>query len=229
WWLVPRWTRAPHFAGVPAAPAGHAAPAEMKAAPPPAVAALSLRRRTVAVAVLVALVAVRATVSTSLTSFIPLYYVRVAGTGEAVASRVLAGMLLAGAVATIAGGYLADRWGRMRVLAASLALTPPLLLLFLAAPPGSVAAVAALWAAGAAMTASFSITVVLAQELWYERRALASGVIVGFAFGVGGLLVPLIGAIADRWGLTPALQLLAAFPVAAVALAGVLAVLLKRT
>jgi FSR family fosmidomycin resistance protein-like MFS transporter len=154
--------------------------------------------------------------------------VRVAHAEPEVGSRVLAGMLLAGALATLAGGYLADRLGRMRVLAASLASVPLLLWLFLTAPPGSVPAVAALWAAGAMVTASFAITVVLAQDLWFERRALASGVIVGFAFGVGGLLVPAVGSAADAWGLPAALRLLSAIPVLALAFVGVLAALLRR-
>jgi FSR family fosmidomycin resistance protein-like MFS transporter len=77
------------------------------------------------------------------------------------------------------------------------------------------------------VTASFSITVVLAQELWYERRALASGVIVGFAFGLGGLFVPVIGVVADRFGLQAAFQVIAFVPLLALALAGVLAVLLQ--
>jgi FSR family fosmidomycin resistance protein-like MFS transporter len=136
-------------------------------------------------------------------------------------------MLLAGAVATLGGGYLADRLGRMPVLAGTLLLVPPLLLLFVAAEPGSIAAAASLWAAGAMVTASFSITVVLAQDLWYERRALASGVIVGFAFGVGGLLVPVVGTIADSWGLPSALRLLAAIPLATLALVAILAALLR--
>lgn len=245
-WLMPRWTRAAagpadgslfDQSGGPlgdgavrtAAHAAHrpASRSDANPAPPPGVAGLSLRRRTGAIGVLVLLVILRSSVSGALTSFVPLYFVRIAGSGEAFASRVLAGMLLAGALATIAGGYLADRLGRVRVLAATLALTPPLLLLFLAAPAGGLLSVAALWGAGAMLTASFSITVVLAQELWYERRALASGVIVGFAFGLGGLFVPIIGLVADRAGLTVALQLVAGFPLAAVALAALLAALLR--
>jgi FSR family fosmidomycin resistance protein-like MFS transporter len=186
---------------------------------------LPLARRSGMLGVLVAIVAMRSTVSGALTSFIPLYYVRVVGAGETVASGVLAGMLLAGAAATLAGGYLADRFGRMRILAITLLLTPPLLLLFIAAPPGSALAVGALWAGGAVLTASFAVPVVLAQELWYERRALASGVIVGFAFGLGGLLVPVIGAVADRAGLVTALQVVAIFPLLALALTGLLAFL----
>ena len=88
---------------------------------------------------------------------------------------------------------------------------------------------AALWAAGAMLTASFSLTVVLAQELWFERRALASGVIVGFAFGLGGLLVPLFGVVADRVGLTAAFQLVAFVPLLALGFTGVLVLLLRQT
>jgi FSR family fosmidomycin resistance protein-like MFS transporter len=233
-WLVPRWTKVRPEAGERVDGLDGAgrdvAPGRattVPVAPNPAVAALRFERRAMAIVVLVTLVAVRSAVSGTLTSYVPLYYVRVANTGETVASLVLTGMLLAGAAATLAGGYLADRIGRLRVLAATLSLTPPLLLLFLAAPLGSWAAVAALWGAGAMVTASFSITVVLAQELWYERRALASGVIVGFAFGLGGLFVPLVGIIADRAGLQAAFQVVAFVPLLALVLAGVLALLLR--
>ena len=231
-WLVPRWTRAPRVAT--AAPAAGAGTIVMEApaspptpAPPPIVVGLSLTRRTWAIITLVAIVALRSTVSGVLTSFVPLYYVDVVGAPATEGSRVLAGMLLVGAVGTVVGGYLAERAGRMPVLAVSLALTPPLVLLFLALPPGGAQAVAALWAAGAMLTASFSLTVVLAQELWFERRALASGVIVGFAFGLGGLLVPLFGAVADRQSLTAAFQLVAFVPLLALGLTGVLILLLR--
>jgi FSR family fosmidomycin resistance protein-like MFS transporter len=225
YWLLPRWTRA---AGPAASRAvGPAAAVASALLASPEILVLSGRRRLAAICVLVGSVVLRSAFSTSLTSFIPLYFVRVAGAGEAMASRVLSGMLLLGAVATVGGGYLADRFGRLRVLAASLLIAAPLQLVFLALPAGSLGSIAALWAGGATITASFSITVVLAQELWFERRALASGVIVGFAFGVGGLLVPLVGTLADRFGLPAALQALAALPLLALALVGVLAWLLR--
>jgi FSR family fosmidomycin resistance protein-like MFS transporter len=223
WWLVPRWSRQ---AAAGAAARGPAARSDGAPGDVPAVAVLALRRRNVAIAVLVLIVAVRTIVSSSLISFVPLYFVRVAGADETVASRMLAGVLLAGAVATVAGGYLADRVGRMRVLALSLVPVPLLLIAFLRLPAGSPASTAALWLVGALITASFSITVVLAQELWYERRALASGLIVGSAFGVGGLLVPAVGSAADAWGLPAALHLLAVLPVLALALTGLLAAVL---
>ncbi|HEU5317016.1 MAG TPA: MFS transporter [Chloroflexota bacterium] len=216
WWLMPAWASRQRRD---VRDAGHA----RRAPAPDPVRALARRRRLVAVAVLVLFVAVRSVVSSSLIAFLPLYYVRVAGTGEGVASRVLAGVLFVGAVATVAGGYLADRVGRMRVLALSLVPVPLLLAAFLRLPPESAAATAALWAVGALITGTFSITVVLAQELWHERRALASGVIVGMAFGLGGFVVPVIGAVADRWGLPAAFQVIAALPVLALGLLAVLA------
>lgn len=230
WLLVPRWTSRFGTGGT-SRTAGEGvqrASAGVAGVEIPAVARLPWRARAWALGLLVALVAVRSTVSSSLTSFIPLYYVRVAGAGEGMASRVLAGMLLTGAVATLAGGYLADRFGRVRVLVLSLLAMPPLLLAFLAAPPGGVLAIALLWSGGAMITASFSITVVLAQELWFERRALASGVIVGFAFGLGGLLVPAVGRIGDAYGLVAALRFVAGLPLLAIGLTVPLGLLLHR-
>jgi FSR family fosmidomycin resistance protein-like MFS transporter len=68
--------------------------------------------------------------------------------------------------------------------------------------------------------------VVLAQELWFERRALASGLIVGFAFGAGGLFVPAVGSVADALGLKAAIYVLAGLPVIVLALTGIVAWLL---
>jgi FSR family fosmidomycin resistance protein-like MFS transporter len=98
---------------------------------------------------------------------------------------------------------------------------------FLSLPAASPFAIALLWASGALTLAGFSITVVLAQELWFERRALASGLIVGFAFGTGGLLVPGVGAIADEFDLRIALFAVGALAAVPLALTGVVAWLLR--
>ena len=222
WWLVPAWSRTQERSAAEAAVDRAAAQAQKE----DPVRALARRRRVAAVLVLVLFVALRSTVTSALVAFVPLYYVRIAGVGEGVASQVLAGILLAGAVSTLAGGYLADRVGRMRVLAASLLPVPALLALFVSLEPGSAAGTAALWAVSALITGTFSVTVVLAQELWHERRALASGLVVGSAFGMGGLLVPLVGAVADRWGLPAAFQAAAAIPVVALGLLAVLTAIL---
>ena len=218
WWAVPRWT---------AVAPGDVRPKAQPAPPPPEIAALSWGRRVVALGVLVTLVAVRSTISSSVNSYVPLYFVREAGQTQEFASQVLSVMLLIGAGATLVGGHLADRYGRLRVLAATLAGVPFSVAGFLSLPAASPIAVALLWASGALILAGFSITVVLAQELWFERRALASGLIVGFAFGMGGLLVPGVGAIADDVDLRSALMAVGALATVPLALTAVVGWLLS--
>jgi FSR family fosmidomycin resistance protein-like MFS transporter len=218
WWALPRWT---------ADGIGDTRPKSVPTPPAIAMSALSWPRRIGALAVLVTLVALRSTMSSSFTSYVPLYFVRESGQTEEFASQVLSVMLMIGAGATLVGGHLADRYGRLRVLGASLAGVPLTMAGFLSLPAASPFAIALLWASGALTLAGFSITVVLAQELWFERRALASGLIVGFAFGTGGLLVPGVGAIADEFDLRIALFAVGALAAVPLALTGVVAWLLR--
>ncbi len=55
--------------------------------------------------------------------------------------------------------------------------------------------------AGVTLLASFSVTVVFAQELLPHHLGLASGLTLGLAFGAGGVGVGLSGVVADAVGL----------------------------
>src|SRR3989454_10952823 len=73
---------------------------------------------------LVAVSATRSWASSLVASFLPLY--AVARGGDVIASsRLLAAFLLAGAFGGLAGGWLADRFGRDRVIIASLLAAAP--------------------------------------------------------------------------------------------------------
>lgn len=63
------------------------------------------------------------------------------------------------------------------------------------------------------MLSSFSVTVVAAQEAIPENKALAAGLTMGFAGGIGGLAVILIGRIGDIWGLSSALSVIFLLPI----------------
>jgi MFS transporter, FSR family, fosmidomycin resistance protein len=75
---------------------------------------------------LAGVIALRSFVYFGMVTFIPLYYVAVLHTGEALGSAALTAMLIGGAAGTLAGGPLADRFGRRAVLVGSMLLIPPL-------------------------------------------------------------------------------------------------------
>ncbi len=188
--------------------------------------AVPLRSRLAPMILLTLVVILRSAATVSLNTFIPLYYIDVVGESATTASRMLSLLLVSGAIGTLLGGPISDRIGRLRVLAATLALMTPALLLFLNSQ--GIVAATALSLAGFFLVSSFAVTVVMAQDLWPENVGLASGMMVGFAFGVGGLVVPLIGLIAERWGLLTALQVIVVFPVSAVVLTILLGAAMRR-
>ena len=67
-------------------------------------------------------------------------------------------------------------------------------------------------ASGAALLASFAITIVVAQELMLQYLGLVSGLILGLGFGTGGLGTAFSGFLADKLALAPVLgAVIAAF------------------
>ena len=166
--------------------------------------------------VLAAVIALRSFVYFGLVTFITLYYVHVLHSGKALGNGALAAMLLGGAVGTLAGGPLADRFGRRAVLAGSMLALPPLVVAFLLSGPGLAVAVAAV--AGAATIATFAVTIVMGQEYLPGRLGISSGVTIGLSIGLGGVGAPLLGLLADAQGLTAVFIAIAAFPVLALAL-----------
>ena len=120
-------------------------------------------------------------------------------------------LLAAVTVGTLMGGRLADRYGRKIVIVVSLAALSPLLLVFLSLH-GITAAAILLVPVGIAMAASNSVVVVMAQEYLPNRVGLAAGVTLGLSMTIGGLMMPLFGAIADRYGLSTTIFLLSLVP-----------------
>jgi len=69
--------------------------------------------------------------------------------------------------------------------------------------------------AGAAMLASFSTLTIKAQEMMPENIGMASGLILGFGIGVGGLGTWPAGFLAERLGIFETLNMLAFLPLLA--------------
>ena len=168
-------------------------------------------------AVLAGVIALRSFVYFGLVTFIPLYFIHVLHSGKALGNGALAAMLLGGAVGTLAGGPLADRFGRRAVLAGSMIALPPLLVGFLLSGPALAVAFAA--AAGAATIATFAVTIVMGQEYLPGRLGISAGVTIGLSIGLGGVGAALLGLLADADGLTAVFVAIAVLPLLALGLA----------
>jgi len=173
--------------------------------------AVESREQWSAFARLTVVVMLRSIVFFGLNTFIPLYWSHVLHGSKAGGGYALTTMLSAVVTGTLIGGRMADRYGRKVVVVVSLAALSPLLFLFLSAH-GLAAAGLLLVPVGIALSASTSVVVVMAQEYLPERIGLAAGVTLGLSMTVGGLLMPVFGAIADRHGLSASMALLALVP-----------------
>lgn len=164
--------------------------------------------------------ALRSWTYTGTMAFLPLY-LTARGAALTVSGRYLFLFLLAGAVGGLAGGFLSDRVGRIPVIAISHGIFPFAMGAFLLLEgPWRLLMLAG---AGASLLASFSVIVVLAQELLPERMGMVSGLVFGLAFGTGGLGVGLSGLVADAWGLGPVMAVHTILP----AFASVLALFIR--
>lgn len=126
-------------------------------------------------------------------------------------------MLLGGALGTLIGGPLADRFGRRTVLVGSMLTLPPLIVGFLLSGP--VLAVVFAGLAGAATIATFAVTIVMGQEYLPGRLGVSAGVTIGLSIGLGGVGAPLLGIVADAHGLQTTFELIAVLPLIALTMA----------
>jgi FSR family fosmidomycin resistance protein-like MFS transporter len=150
-------------------------------------------------------VIVRSIAYLGLVTFIPLYTIHELHISSALAAALLSTMLFFGIAGTLAGGPLADRFSRRAVLFWSTALAAVLVAAFvvlthagLMSLPLAFVSAAAI---GFALVASQTSFVVLGQEYLPNRLGVATGVTMGLAVSLGGMFSPVLGRVADLWGL----------------------------
>ncbi|MEU9918427.1 MFS transporter [Streptomyces sp. NPDC051001] len=152
----------------------------------------------------------RSVVFVGLSAFVSLYVRERTGGGEAAGTVALCVLYAGGAVGTVTGGRLADRYGRLAVVRWSYVLTVLAVAgLVLVSGPLLHAFVAL---ASAGLYVPFSLHVTLGQDCLPRRVGTASGVTLGLAVSVGGLAAPALGALADATSLRTALLPLVALP-----------------
>jgi len=192
-------------------------PAFSQSAAPQAAAAVAVRGVNMprAMALLILVVMIRSWTTLGFTTFVPFYYIDILGADPRLVGPLLFVFLGAGAAGTVVAGPLADRWGARTFMQWVLLAALPFGVLFLLVR-GPLAFVM-LGIFGALLTSSFTVSVVLGQAYLPRNAGTASGLIVGFAIGAGGLGVTALGWVADRYGLPVALWISALTPLLAFA------------
>ncbi len=167
---------------------------------------------------LTAVVTTRSVAYFGVASLLALFVIRRFHDPTAVGSAALTTFVAAGAVGSLTGGWLADRWRRLATVRLGYACAIPALVLLATAPDVAVVFAAAILS-GLALYLPFAVQVTLGQDYLPNRIGTASGVTLGLAISIGGLAAPLFGFLADQYGLAVSLGVIAVLPVLSVVLA----------
>ncbi len=172
--------------------------------------------RKVSFLLLIGVATLRAWTQLGMVAYIPFYYIDYLKGNPIYAGKLISTFLLAGALGTLIGAPLADRWGHKTFLSVTLLLSFPLLLLFYYS--SGLMSFVILGIAGMVLVSTFALTTVMAQSLLPQNLGIASGMMVGFTISAGGIGVTLLGAIADIWGVPMAMKTVFVLPLIAFAL-----------
>jgi FSR family fosmidomycin resistance protein-like MFS transporter len=149
-------------------------------------------------------------------TFVPVMLTR-RGLSVSQAGGAVSMYLIAVGLGGFFGGPLADQYGPRRIIMLSLVAAVP----FLAAAPSfsGPTFVAVLAAGGFLLQSTLPVNVTFGQSIAPISAATVSSLMMGFAWGTAGLSVPLVGLLADSFGIERTLAGMSLLPLAAAALA----------
>ncbi|NLI81716.1 MAG: MFS transporter [Deltaproteobacteria bacterium] len=163
-----------------------------------------------ALVVILSVIIMRTWTHAGVMTYIPFYVIDYLNGDPVHAGKLVSLFLLGGAFGTLGGAPLADRlghrfWLRFSMLASSLIFP----LIFFSQGFWLFVVVTLL---GTILISTFTVTVVMGQNLLPGNLGVASGLLVGFAIGAGGVGVTLLGFIADHFGVPFALKCIGFLP-----------------
>lgn len=167
-------------------------------------------------ALLYGIVVLRTLTALSFSTFVPVMLTR-RGMSIAEAGIAASVFLVSVGAGGFVGGPFADRYGARRLIILSLVGAVP----FLAIAPmlSGWTIVAVLAVGGFLVQSTLPVNVTFAQTIAPVSAATVSSLMMGFAWGTGGLSAPLVGMIADRIGIEDTLTAIAFLPLAGALLA----------
>jgi MFS transporter, FSR family, fosmidomycin resistance protein len=161
---------------------------------------LPSRKVFAALAILVALIFSKYFYLTSMTSYYTFYLIQKFQLSVQESQYFLFLFLFAVAAGTIIGGPLGDRFGRKRVIWASILGVAPFTLLL---PYANLVEAGILTVfIGVILASAFPAIIVFAQELVPGKVGMIAGLFFGLAFGMGGIGSAVLGKLADITSIT---------------------------
>jgi FSR family fosmidomycin resistance protein-like MFS transporter len=151
----------------------------------------------------------RAIVGQSFLTFMPVLYVQ-RGNSVVAAGVIFTLFTMSGTISGLTAGHLSDRIGFKKIFLVTHGLMAPMMLLFLHLTGRWIYLGAVL--AGMTVLATMPLGVALAQRLAPKGRSMVSSLMMGFAFGLGGIVTPLVGKLADLFTIEPVLTATALLP-----------------
>jgi FSR family fosmidomycin resistance protein-like MFS transporter len=115
--------------------------------------------------------------------------------------------LISGSIGGLIGGYLADKISRKIIIAGSSIFACPLLLLFLHASGNF--SIILLGLSGVIIFAASAVNVLIVQRLCPDMASSIAGISMGLVWGTAGLMLPIIGYIADHYNMETSLRIAA--------------------
>jgi len=163
-----------------------------------------------AMSLLIFAVTMRSWAHMGLVTFIPFYYIQALKGDAITAGRLVFVFLMGGVVGTMMGAVIAEKIGHKFYFCLSMILTVPLLFLLLQVT--GIWLFIILFLIGVVLISSFSVTIVMGQTILRARLGMASGLMMGFVIGIGGVGAGFLGIIADSWGVIAVLKLITYMP-----------------
>jgi len=151
----------------------------------------------------------RAVVGQSFLTFMPVLYVA-RGYSLVSAGAIFSLFTVAGTFSGILCGHLSDRIGYKPIFLVTHLLMTPALIALLYLPGSWVYPGAAV--AGAFVLATLPLGVVMAQTLAPRGRSMVSSLMMGLAYGLGGIVTPAIGGLCDLFSIRHVLLGVATIP-----------------
>lgn len=152
----------------------------------------------------------RSVVGYGMTTFIPLFFIGVLMQTEAAGNMNLSAYAVAGAIATLAGGRIADKIG-FKQLVLICSVIGPVLLLFFSFNRAIILATISIVLFSLFSGGCHGILIVMGQNFLPNRLGMASGILFGLTVSIGGMFAPIVGWIGDHYGLSATMLTLTGF------------------